>query len=38
VYALRDASPCVDAGVVIPGINDVRMQGPAPDPGAFERR
>jgi hypothetical protein len=38
VYALRDASPCVDAGVVIPGINDVRMQGPAPDLGAFERR
>ncbi|MCE9613949.1 MAG: DUF1565 domain-containing protein [Lentisphaerae bacterium] len=38
VYTLQDASPCIDAGAVVAGINDVRMQGAAPDLGAFERR
>ena len=35
-YRLRPDSPCVDAGVVIPGINDLRRRGKAPDLGALE--
>jgi hypothetical protein len=34
-YRLRPDSPCVDAGVVIPGINDGRFSGDAPDMGAL---
>lgn len=30
-------SPAIDAGVVIPGINDLRFSGAAPDIGAVER-
>lgn len=36
-YALKPSSPCVDAGVVLPGINETRTQGKAPDLGAIER-
>lgn len=35
-YALRSTSPLVDAGVLIPGIND-DYYGDAPDVGAFEQ-
>jgi len=35
-YRLRPGSPCADAGVVLPGINDKRYQGKAPDLGALE--
>jgi hypothetical protein len=35
-YRLRPDSPCIDAGVVIPGINDGHFRGEAPDMGAFE--
>ncbi|MHC4712843.1 MAG: hypothetical protein ACYTAN_06160 [Planctomycetota bacterium] len=34
---LRDTSPCIDAGVVIRGINE-DFAGKAPDIGAFEER
>jgi len=34
-YRLRPDSPCIDAGVVIPGINDGRFSGDAPDIGAL---
>lgn len=37
-FSLRDASPCIDAGVLVPGINDLRALGHAPDVGAFEAR
>jgi hypothetical protein len=37
-FSLRDTSPCIDAGVLIPGINDLRILGHAPDVGAFEAR
>lgn len=37
-YMLKDASPCIDAGVVIPGINSMRKLGKAPDLGAYEMR
>jgi len=35
-YSLRPDSPLIDAGVVIPGINDGDYAGGAPDIGAFE--
>ena len=35
-YRLQPGSPCIDAGVVINGINDGRFSGKAPDLGAFE--
>jgi len=34
-YQLTAASPCIDAGVVLPGINE-DYEGSAPDMGAFE--
>ena len=37
-YRLADGSPCIDAGVVIDGINESRTKGEAPDLGAFEAR
>ncbi len=36
VYTLQPGSPCVDAGTPIPGIDDGRIHGKAPDMGAFE--
>lgn len=36
-YHLMFGSPCVDRGVVIPGINDRGFNGAAPDLGAFEQ-
>jgi hypothetical protein len=33
---LKDASPCIDRGIVIRGINE-DFQGKGPDMGAFER-
>lgn len=33
---LRSDSPCIDAGEVLPGINDRQYTGKAPDMGAFE--
>lgn len=36
VYTLQAGSPCIDAGVAVPGINDGRSAGKAPDLGAFE--
>jgi hypothetical protein len=35
-FRLRAGSPCVDAGVALPGINERRIHGKAPDMGAFE--
>jgi hypothetical protein len=35
-YRLRPDSPCVDAGVIVPGINDLSYRGKAPDMGAAE--
>ncbi len=35
-YTLDSSSDLIDAGVVIPGINDQAYQGLAPDIGAFE--
>ncbi len=35
-YHLGVGSPCIDAGLVLPGINDRRYVGQAPDIGAFE--
>lgn len=37
-FNLKPSSPCIDAGVVVPGINDGRFDGEAPDLGAFERQ
>jgi hypothetical protein len=37
-YGLDDGSPCIDSGLLIPGINDGRYKGEAPDMGAFESR
>ena len=37
-YRLRQDSPAIDAGVVIPGVNDTRVRGKAPDVGAIEFR
>ena len=37
-YHLAPASPCIDAGVPVEGINDTRIWGKAPDMGAFEWR
>jgi hypothetical protein len=36
-FELRDESPCIDAGVLLPGINSLRIQGAAADIGAVER-
>ncbi len=36
-YRLAPASPCIDRGVVVPGINDGRFDGAAPDIGWCER-
>jgi hypothetical protein len=35
-YRLEAGSPAIDIGLVMPGINDLRYSGPAPDAGAFE--
>ncbi len=35
-YRLRAGSPCIDAGLLLPGINDLRYSGAGPDIGAFE--
>jgi hypothetical protein len=35
-YHLRTNSPAINAGVVIPGVNDNSFNGEAPDIGAFE--
>jgi hypothetical protein len=35
-FTLKATSPCIDAGVLVPGINDLRIKGRAPDIGAFE--
>lgn len=35
-FHLRSDSPAIDAGIVIPGINDHRFSGGAPDIGAHE--
>jgi hypothetical protein len=37
-YLLLDDSPCIDAGIAIPGINDLRTKGTAPDLGAYEKK
>lgn len=35
-WKLTDSSPCIDAGVLVFGINNLRAKGLAPDIGAFE--
>ena len=35
-YHLRVTSPCIDAGVALPGINSLSTRGRAPDLGAYE--
>jgi hypothetical protein len=35
-FSLLPGSPCIDAGVVLDGINTERYSGAAPDMGAFE--
>jgi hypothetical protein len=35
-FSLSESSPCIDAGLLIPGINDLRVKGSAPDIGAYE--
>lgn len=35
-FELGKSSPCIDAGTVIPGINDGRIAGKAPDIGCYE--
>lgn len=35
-FSISRTSPCVDAGVVLPGINDLRSAGKAPDIGSYE--
>jgi len=37
-FSLSDTSPCIDAGTLVFGINDLRVKGRAPDMGAFENR
>jgi hypothetical protein len=37
-FSLSDSSPCIDAGILVFGINDLRVKGSAPDIGAFESR
>lgn len=37
-YRLRDDSPCIDAGIALPGINNWSSRGRAPDLGAYESR
>jgi len=37
-YRLDAQSACIDAGVTVPGINEGRTQGSAPDIGAYEIR
>ncbi|MFO1007288.1 MAG: right-handed parallel beta-helix repeat-containing protein [Planctomycetaceae bacterium] len=37
-YRLQEDSPCIDAGVVLPGINSLSSRGRAPDLGAYEKR
>ncbi len=37
-FSLGDGSPCINAGILIFGINDLRVKGSAPDIGAFESR
>lgn len=37
-YRLQKDSPCIDAGVVLPGINSLSSRGRAPDLGAYEKR
>jgi hypothetical protein len=35
-FSLSDRSPCIDAGLLLFGINDLRVKGSEPDIGAFE--
>ena len=35
-FRLKPDSPAIDAGIVIPGVNDARYEGDAPDIGALE--
>ncbi len=37
-FHLKSDSPCIDKGAVVAGINEARMQGVAPDMGAYEAR
>jgi len=37
-FRLAGGSPCVDAGTPVPGIDDGRILGAAPDMGAYELR
>lgn len=37
-FSLHENSPCIDAGILIDGINNLRVKGAAPDMGAFENR
>lgn len=36
-FRLREGSPAIDAGKIIPGVNDTVYNGARPDIGAFER-
>ena len=38
VYTLDSQSACINAGIAVPGINEGRTQGAAPDIGAYEMR
>ena len=37
-FRLSSGSPAIDSGVVIPGVNDLRFLGKAPDVGALESK
>jgi hypothetical protein len=37
-FRLQAGSPAIDAGVMIPGVNDLRFLGKAPDVGALESK
>ena len=37
-FRLRAGSPAIDTGLVIPGVNDLRFLGNAPDVGALESK
>ena len=37
-FRLQAGSPAIDAGVIIPGVNDKRFEGKAPDVGALEKK